>query len=89
MAKKAVEKAEFDVTKHEMVPKHEILSEKAVEKVLKKYRVKAHQMPRIKIIDPVVKAIGAEVGNVLKITRPSQTAGEAITYRYVVTEQGK
>ena len=89
MAEKVVEKTEFDVTKHEMVPKHEILSEKEVEKILKKYRVKARQMPRINTTDPVVKAIGAEAGNVLKITRPSQTAGEAITYRYVVTEQGK
>ena len=83
------EKAEFDVTKHKLVPKHEILSEDKVKKVLKKYRVKAHQLPQIKTTDPVVKAIGAEAGNVLKITRLSQTAGEAITYRYVVTAMGK
>jgi DNA-directed RNA polymerase subunit H len=41
-------------------------------------------MPQIKSIDPVVKAIGAIPGDVLRIIRKSQTAGEHITYRYVV-----
>jgi DNA-directed RNA polymerase subunit H len=76
--------AEFDVTKHELVPKHEILPGQKVEKVLKKYRVKAHQLPRIKASDPAAKAIGAKAGDVLKITRESPTAGRAIAYRYVI-----
>ena len=38
---------------------------------------------KIKSDDPVVKAIGAEPGNVLRITRESQTAGVFVTYRIV------
>lgn len=82
--KKEVKKAEFDVTRHELVSKHEILSDQKVEKVLKKYRVKVYQLPRIKTSDPAAKAIDAKAGNVLKITRESPTAGRAISYRYVV-----
>ena len=35
------------------------------------------------IDDPVVKAIGAEEGDVLQITRDSETAGTFVTYRFV------
>ena len=41
-------------------------------------------MPQIESGDPAVKAIGAKPGDILKITRKSTTAGEHITYRYVV-----
>ncbi len=84
MAKKKEKEPGFDVTKHEMVPKHEILPEAAVTNLTKKYRIKVHQMPRMRATDPVAKAIGAKAGSVVKITRDSQTAGKAITYRYVV-----
>jgi DNA-directed RNA polymerase subunit H len=41
-------------------------------------------MPQIGSTDPAVKVIGAKPGDVLRIIRRSQTAGEHITYRYVV-----
>ncbi|MEA1904296.1 MAG: DNA-directed RNA polymerase subunit H [Candidatus Hadarchaeota archaeon] len=75
---------ELDVMKHALVPKHEILSEKGVHKLLKKYRIKAHQLPKIKVSDPAAGAIEAKPGNILKITRESPTAGKAIAYRYVI-----
>lgn len=77
-------KKKFDVLEHELVPKHEILSEEEKEEVLNKYEIKASQLPQIKSDDPAAKAIGAEPGDVLKITRKSLTAGKAIAYRYVV-----
>ena len=75
---------ELDVMKHALVPKHEILSEKGVHKLLEKYRIKPHQLPKIKASDPAAKAIGAKPGDILKITRKSPTAGKAIAYRYVI-----
>ena len=74
----------FDIFEHALVPFHEILSEKEKNKLLTQFKVKPYQIPQIKSGDPAVKAIGAKPGDVLKITRKSATAGEHITYRYVV-----
>ena len=74
----------FDIFEHALVPMHEILSEAERKELLALYKVQPYQMPQIKSGDPAVKAIGAKPGDVLKITRKSSTAGEHITYRYVV-----
>ncbi|UCF45526.1 MAG: DNA-directed RNA polymerase subunit H [Candidatus Bathyarchaeota archaeon] len=74
----------FDIFEHELVPRHEILGAKERDLLLTQFKVNPYQMPQIKSDDPVVKAIGAKPGDVLKITRKSQTAGEHIAYRYVV-----
>jgi DNA-directed RNA polymerase subunit H len=74
----------FDIFEHALVPFHEILTEKEKNQLLAQFKVKPYQMPQIKSGDPAVKAIGAKPGEVLKITRKSSTAGEHITYRYVV-----
>jgi len=74
----------FDIFEHALVPFHEILTEKEKNALLAQFKVKPYQMPQIKSGDPAVKAIGAKPGDVLKITRKSTTAGEHITYRYVV-----
>ncbi|MEM5793113.1 MAG: DNA-directed RNA polymerase subunit H [Candidatus Aenigmatarchaeota archaeon] len=73
----------IDVLKHELVPKHRILTEEEKEALLKKYGVKLTQLPRISSKDPVVKAIGAKPNDVLEITRKSVTAGETKYYRVV------
>ncbi len=74
----------FDIFEHALVPLHEILSEKEKNQLLTNFKVQPYQMPQIKSGDPAVKAIGAQPGDVLKITRKSSTAGEHVTYRYVV-----
>jgi DNA-directed RNA polymerase subunit H len=74
----------FDIFEHGLVPFHEILSEKEKNHLIAQFKVKPYQMPQIRSGDPAVKVIGAKPGDVLKITRKSTTAGEHITYRYVV-----
>jgi DNA-directed RNA polymerase subunit H len=74
----------FDIFEHALVPFHQILSEKEKNQLLAQFKVKPYQMPQIKSGDPAVKVIGAKPGDVLKITRKSSTAGEHVTYRYVV-----
>lgn len=81
------ERLSFDLKKileHEMVPKHEILSKKESEELLKKYGIAQEQLPKISEDDPVVQIVKAKRGNILKITRRSPTAGEAIYFRLVV-----
>ncbi len=74
----------FDIFEHALVPFHEILTDKEKNQLLSQFKVKPYQMPQIKSGDPAVKAIGAKPGDVLKVTRKSTTAGEHVTYRYVV-----
>ncbi|MCS7118695.1 MAG: DNA-directed RNA polymerase subunit H [Archaeoglobaceae archaeon] len=69
---------------HILVPKHEILKEEEVEKLLKLLGVSKEQLPKIKVTDPIVKEIGAKAGDIIKITRKSPTAGVSIFYRFVV-----
>jgi len=73
----------FNIFKHKLVPKHEILPPEETKELLEKYRMKPHQLPQIKASDIVAIAIGAKPGDVLKITRNSVTAGKYISYRYV------
>ena len=74
----------FSLLDHESVPKHEIMSENELKSVLSKFSIEKEQLPKIKVQDPVCKEIGAALGDVVKITRKSQTAGEAEYYRLVI-----
>ncbi|MFH0987224.1 MAG: DNA-directed RNA polymerase subunit H [Candidatus Micrarchaeota archaeon] len=69
---------------HELVPTHEILSEEDAKAVLEKYSIKTDQLPKILSLDAACKTIDAKKGQILRITRKSQTAGKSIYYRLVV-----
>ena len=73
----------IDIQDHMLVPKHEIMTEEDISEVFSDVDYDFKDLPKIRSEDPVVKAIGAEPGNVLRITRESQTAGVFITYRIV------
>jgi DNA-directed RNA polymerase subunit H len=72
------------VTDHKLVPKHEILSHEQKVQVLSQYNATEDQFPFLFNTDAVVKEIGAKPGDMVRIIRPSDTAGETIYYRYVV-----
>jgi DNA-directed RNA polymerase subunit H len=74
----------FNILAHELVPAHKILSDKEAKKVLKAYNIEPDQLPKILDNDPVIKAIGAKPGQIIKIIRKSELAGENIAYRLVV-----
>lgn len=74
----------YDILQHELVPRHDILSKTEKEELMNTFRVAAEQLPGILDSDPVVKKIKAKPGDVIKITRKSETAGESVYYRLVV-----
>ena len=74
---------QIDIQDHMLVPKHEIMSEKDISVEFSDVDYDFKNLPKIKSEDPVVEAIGAQPGNVLRITRESQTAGVFVTYRIV------
>ncbi|PWL09057.1 DNA-directed RNA polymerase subunit H [Methanosphaera cuniculi] len=72
-----------DILKHNLVPEHTILTPEEADAVLEELDVRIDQIPKILPTDPVVKAIDAKLGDVLKITRKSMTAGVFTSYRVV------
>lgn len=73
----------IDVESHELVPEHEVMDEDAVETLLDEYDIERDQLPKIDRNDAAVKPLDAEVGDVIKITRDSPTAGTTTYYRLV------
>ena len=74
---------EFNILNHEFVPEHIIINQEERKELLEKYNIKPENLPKILINDPVVKALKAKEGNILKIIRKSVTAGNSLYYRIV------
>ena len=69
--------------KHVLVPKHEILPpEQHAELMQSMYITAKSKFPEIKFhVDPIARCIGAVPGDIVKIMRPSPSAGESVIYR--------
>ena len=77
---------EYDVSKHALVPKHSKLSDKEKKDLFEKYVADLRDLPRIYKDDPAIQGLDAKEGDVIKISRKSLTAGDAVFYRRVVSK---
>ena len=83
---------------HLLAPPHQILSEEETRKVLEQLGASPERLPKILVSDPGLKTDPnydglrergeALVGRLVRVQRPSATAGEAIAYRLIVPSFG-
>lgn len=78
----------FDLFSHELVPNHVIADESEVALILDHYGITKDEIPRILRDDPAAKVLGAKPGQVIRISRDSETAGEVFYYRLVGSSSG-
>ncbi len=74
----------IEIPKHVSVPKHEIATEEEVAAYCFRHFTTRDKFPKIHVTDSPAVWIGLKIGMVVKITRVSENAGEAIAYRYCI-----
>ncbi len=74
----------IDITEHSLVPKHELMTPSEKTEFLNRMKLKESQLPKLLSTDPVSRYYGFKRRDIVKITRPSETAGIYINYRVVV-----
>jgi DNA-directed RNA polymerase subunit H (RpoH/RPB5) len=79
---------QMDITTHRMSVPHRILSDEEAKEILDKNRIvkPEDQMPWIDSQDIQARFIGAVPGNIIEITRHSDTVGKSLYYRYCVAD---
>lgn len=76
--------ANFDITRHFLVPKHLILSKDEENEILKKYNITKEELPKIKVSDPAILSLKPKQGDIVKIDRRSVYGDDISYYRVVI-----
>ena len=81
----SINRLQFNILNHTLVPKHIILNKDEKDAFYKKYNIlDDKQIPEISRFDPVSQIIGVQPGEICKIIRPSKTAITSDYYRICV-----
>lgn len=64
---------QIDISKHKKISLHEICTPKEKLEIMKYYSVTEGQLPHVFYNDPITKYIGGKKGDLIKITRKSET----------------
>jgi len=71
----------INITKHFLMPIHQVLTETEKKQFLRRSRLSENQLARIHMTDPVARYYGMRRGQMARIIRRSDTAGKYPTYR--------
>ncbi|PRQ49722.1 putative DNA-directed RNA polymerase [Rosa chinensis] len=72
-----------NITKHVLKPKHQVLTERAKQNLLRKYNIEEKQLPRMSQKDAIAKYYGLERGQVVKVIYSRDITKAHVTYRCV------
>ena len=79
-----VNNLQVNITKHRLVPKHELINSEEIDNLMKKHNlVSKNQLPYIDRNDAVIKYYNFKPGNICKITRTNDVSSEVIFYRLI------
>jgi DNA-directed RNA polymerase subunit H (RpoH/RPB5) len=75
----------YNPTKHELVPKHEKMTEPEIKKLMEDLQLKSKtQLPLIQKQDIIARWLGLQQTDIVRITRYTETSGEYYYYRCCV-----
>ncbi len=69
---------------HQFVPKHIKLSDSEKKELFEKFKLDQKVLPKILKTDPALAKISVKIGDIIKIERKSQSAGNLVYYRAVI-----
>ncbi|XP_027352526.1 DNA-directed RNA polymerase V subunit 5A [Abrus precatorius] len=72
-----------NITKHVLKPKHQVLTDRQKQNLLKKYNIEEKQLPRMLQTDAIARYYGLERGQVIKVTYSGEITQMHVTYRCV------
>ena len=70
--------------RHYLVPEHVLIRKEKADELMNELGISKNSLPKITKLDPAIKPLKADRGDVVKIIRDSITAGQATYYRRVV-----
>ena len=77
-----IKRLQFNILKHQLVPKHIILSKDEEIEFKNKFNIqKNNEIPDINYLSPVSQVLGIRPGNICKIIRSSRTSIQSEFYR--------
>jgi DNA-directed RNA polymerase I, II, and III subunit RPABC1 len=78
---------QFDISSHRKVPNHRIISTEESAELQKRMKIvdPKMQLPWIDSQDAMAKWLGARTGDIIEITRLSESSGNSLYYRYCVS----
>lgn len=80
-----IERLQYNILNHELVPKHTILSLEEKNQLKEKFNINNDDMlPNISYFSPVSQVLGIRPGDICKIDRNSKTAIDSTFYRVCI-----
>jgi len=80
-----IARLQFNILKHELVPKATVLKKSEEEELFKQYHLTSPMnLPEISRFDPQAMAVGLRPGQIIKLERKSPTAMNSLYYRICI-----